>query len=236
MNVLVKRTSDHRRALLGKVHIGKKALGWNDEVYRDVIELQFGKRSAADLTDAQLVDLVEHLKTLGFKPAPAAGCQPFGTGQRRSGVKPTAQAARFVSKVRALWIAGHNLGLVENPSESALAAFVERQTGLASSAWLRDAKDAAKVIEALKAWLAREGKVAWAEHENPRACVVFAQWRRLGEAGVLRIANRHALDRWLTWKVSTCETCVENLTNEQLDDAQRRLGEWLRRELARSQR
>ncbi len=51
----------NRRKLLAKVHVLKKQQGLDDETYRDAIQGLFGVRSSADLSDDQLVKLIDHL-------------------------------------------------------------------------------------------------------------------------------------------------------------------------------
>lgn len=60
-------------------------------------------------------------------------------------------------KIRALWLELHAAGKVRNPSESALAAFVKRQTGRDALQWL-NGREASAVIEDMKKWLARPTK------------------------------------------------------------------------------
>lgn len=43
-----------RNALLAKVHIAKKALGMDDDAYRDFLNAQTGKRSAGLLNETEL--------------------------------------------------------------------------------------------------------------------------------------------------------------------------------------
>lgn len=179
-----------RRALYGKLQIARKALGLLDDgVWRDLLEGRYGKTSRTALSRAQLVDLVEYCKSQGFRPA-----KP-----KRAGKRPLAdgEAAR---KIRALWLTLWNLGVIREPSEEALAAFVKRVTGgkdrgVAALQWLRD-DQAMMVIEALKAWAARPvakggGGVDWSGFRTslgmayfPRYRVVEAQLRILADAGV----------------------------------------------------
>ena len=53
---------------LAAIHIGKKALGMDDESYRLLLSDMFGKRSAKDLTEAEQGELLERFKQLGFVP------------------------------------------------------------------------------------------------------------------------------------------------------------------------
>ncbi len=208
-----------RRAMIAKVKIGQKQLGWDDDFYRDVLEGRYGKRSATKLADAELVDLLEHMKASGFRPVPPRG--------KRRG---SARAPEMTAKINALWVSAWNVGVVRSPATEARAAFVKRLTGLDAPAWM-DGDHAAKVIEALKSWLTREAEVDWTVHSDPRVCVVLSQWHRLGRLGVLRNPRKAALDEWLMGKVSPCQTSIEQLDKHQLDAAQNRLGEWLRREI-----
>lgn len=134
----------HRRALISKVKIAQAQLGLDDATYRAVIGRLFrGKSSSTQLSDAQLGKLVDHFVSEGFKPS-----RP-----RRAGARPMAAGA-VARKVRALWITLHQAGGIDDPSEEALAAWVERTTGLAALQWV-DAAAGAKAIEGLKAMLRR---------------------------------------------------------------------------------
>jgi len=62
-------------------------------------------------------------------------------------------------KIRALWWTLYWLGALDRPSDEAIDAFVKRQTGKERIQFLGH-KEAFRVIEALKAWAAREG-VLW---------------------------------------------------------------------------
>jgi len=65
---------ESRRSLLAKVHIAAKALGLEDDAYRDMLEGLTGQRSAGKLTDKQLVLVVATLRQKGWvdeDPRPA---------------------------------------------------------------------------------------------------------------------------------------------------------------------
>jgi len=59
-----------RRALLAKVHIAKKELCLEDIDYRAILEYEFAKRSAADLTILELEYLLGYFRTKGWQPKP----------------------------------------------------------------------------------------------------------------------------------------------------------------------
>lgn len=134
---------------LAKLHIAKKQLGLDDDTWRDLLERETGKRSSKDMSDGERGRVLDVLKTKGFKPA---------SGSSRKGLE-----GKYAGKLQALWIAGWNLGLVKNRDDAALLAFVKRQTGIDHTRFLRYHDDATKAIEALKAWLARDGGVDWSE-------------------------------------------------------------------------
>jgi len=56
-----------RKAMLAKIHIAKTDLGLEDHVYRDVLEREFDKRSAAKLTLAQLDTLLGIFRAWGWQ-------------------------------------------------------------------------------------------------------------------------------------------------------------------------
>jgi phage gp16-like protein len=56
----------YRRAELGKIHIAKKALGLDDDCYRDVLWTVCRVRSAADLDSTGRFKLIKHFESLGW--------------------------------------------------------------------------------------------------------------------------------------------------------------------------
>lgn len=55
-----------RNARIATLHMGKKALSLDEDTYRDMLEQVTGKRSAKDMTDAELLKVIQHLDQLGF--------------------------------------------------------------------------------------------------------------------------------------------------------------------------
>jgi phage gp16-like protein len=127
---------------LKTIHVGQRQLGLADEDYRDLLERATGKRSSADMSERERGAVIEAMKLLGFKPAPAAGA--------RAKKAPKA----YVGKIYALWGELERLGALADPSPKGLCAFVHRQTGLDRAEWLGP-EQANKVTEGLKAWVAR---------------------------------------------------------------------------------
>lgn len=106
-------------------------------------------------------------------------------GAALSGGSAKGLQGKFAKKLQALWIAAWNLGLVRDRRDSALIAFVNRQTGLDHVRFLHHADDAKKAIEALKDWMRREAKVSygntigydWMKRDGAK--IAWAQWRLL---------------------------------------------------------
>ncbi|NJL09057.1 MAG: DUF1018 domain-containing protein [Methylacidiphilales bacterium] len=146
-------------------------------------------------------------------------------------------------KLRALWISAWNLGVVRDRTDAAMLAFVERQTRIQRTRFLRAAADARKAVEGLKAWISREGGVGWPASDDPlavRRAVIAAQWRRLVKLGAI---DHHGFgaDQALTSYIGTVArgssrlgTGLDDpsLTAEQLDKVIVALGRKLRKALA----
>ncbi len=211
-----------RRRTLAKLQIERKSRGLADEDdWRDFVERQTGERQLRHLDARGLQKVLEAV--LGQKA-------PASSSVRLSGP--------YAGKLRALWLSGWNLGVVRNKSDEALLAFVKRQTGLDHDRFLRDGRSAARVIEALKDMLARDGGVAWeGQEDNPRRAIVEAQWRRLARLHAIGFyvpgdSEDDALLRY-AGKVAGGKTAFNFFTEEDWDAVIRALGNKLRRELAR---
>lgn len=171
------RASQHRRALLAKVHIARKTLAMDEDDYRQGLLDNTGKMSAADCTEAELERVLVWLKSKGFRAIPKAGGKPAAQ-------HPVAR------KARALWISLYHLGVVHNPSEQALETLARKQTGCERLAWMRQGQGD-RLIEALKAmaeragWRQRglDGKPLHPVTLNSHLCeVILARLKELGVA------------------------------------------------------
>lgn len=136
---------DIRKRELAQIHVAKSQLGMDDETYRDMLWTVARVRSAADLDWAGRKKVLDHLKAKGFKIKP---------GKKIKTTRPLASDDQS-KMIRALWLELHDYGYVENPSEAALAAFVNRMTGVDALQWLKSTQ-ASKVIEELKRWRGRD--------------------------------------------------------------------------------
>lgn len=150
---------------IAMIHVLAKQAGMDEDCRRDMMQQVCGKRSARELTSSEAVAVIDRLKVSSTAPDIDG---PYG------------------KKLRALWISGWHLGVVHNRTDKAMLAFVERQTGIQRTRWLRAATDARKAVEALKLWLAREAGVKWPPGDDPlavRRAVIEAQQLRLAIFG-----------------------------------------------------
>jgi len=140
-----------RRARLAQIHLACKALGLDEDTYRDLVDRLTGCRSAGDLSLVQLDLVLAEFRRLGWKAAPPRGARP-------------ASGKAQVRMIRAIW---RDLSAyVSDPSEAALRAFCRRQTKTAAhpdgvdAPEFLDASQGNRVAEGLKAWLRREKATA----------------------------------------------------------------------------
>lgn len=155
------KPSSDRTRLIRLVQVGRRALGLDEETYRELLTQQTGKRSAAELTLQELDKVLVALKAAGFKPTakrPVKGA----ASQRLSPVSGALVRTGEIGVIRAVWITMHRHGLLRDGSETALNHYVERQTArinkgirVAEVAWLSEAL-AYRVLESLKNWHKRE--------------------------------------------------------------------------------
>lgn len=155
---------------LKAIHVARRQLGLDEDDYRAVLERVTGKRSCAVMSEVERRTVVKEFRRLSFIQSKASR-QPL--------------SGPYAKKLQALWLSAWNLGIVRNRDDKALIAFVERQTGISHVRWLREPKDAAKAIEALKSWIAREAGVVWPRSRDALAskCAVLAAQDRMLRAG-----------------------------------------------------
>ena len=137
---------DARQRLIRLIHVGKRELGLDDDVYRALLMGSVQKDSTSAMSVPELERVLERMKRSGFKVRVKASAQP------RPG-RPLAQYPE-ARKVRALWLFLHQLGAVKNPSEEALAAYVKRIAKVDALQWTNGNQTEA-LIETLKKWAMR---------------------------------------------------------------------------------
>ncbi|MBF0168772.1 MAG: regulatory protein GemA [Alphaproteobacteria bacterium] len=205
------------------IHAMKRELALAEESYRALVSKASNARtdSSASLAAPERARLLDDLRRLG------AGKKK---GHRRQDQQETSL------KLRALWISAHHLGIVRDPTESGLAAFVKRQCKVDDLRFLRPS-DSHAAIEAVKAWMEREGLVNWAAHPNPRICVVYAQWLRLRQLGAFTkvppAADGDALDKYVSKQIGPA-MAASQLTDDQADKVVVTLGAWVRSQVKKN--
>ena len=135
-------------AQIKAIHVLKTQSGISESEYRAHLEARFKVVSSKDLSFDQAGALMDDLRGLGGKAAARS------SASRASG--------KYAPVLQALWLAAYNLGVVENPDDAALLAFVRRQCKVDHDRFLADGAEAAKAIEAIKGWIGRECGVKWA--------------------------------------------------------------------------
>jgi len=127
------------QATLAKIHIAKKELAMDDDTYRALLMRVAEVSSSKDLTAASASKVLAEFARLGWKPK-----------AKKAVTRPPEDSAQL-KMIRGLWIELHQMGKVEDPSESALAAWCKRMMRVDAPQWLTKAQ-ASKLIEALKKW------------------------------------------------------------------------------------
>lgn len=139
--------------VLKTIHVACRDLGMDNDTRRDLQLLVTGKASLSAMTSAEQLAVLEALKAKGFKPS-------AGKASRTHRRPATRGDIRFC---HVLWGKLVKAGAVELPGAAGLNAFIRARF---EKAWgavpfdidgLRDWKQIATVIEALKAMCLRAG-------------------------------------------------------------------------------
>lgn len=165
---------------LAVIHTLKNNAKLDDDTYRDLLERETGARSATVLNMTQAGRVIDKLRDLAGDPGPRGAIAGLDSA--------------IGGKLRALWIAGYDLAIVRDRTDRAMLSFLQRQTGVSHTRFLKEPRDATSAIEALKDWLAREAKVVWPAGGDAIAskrAVLDAQWLRLIEIGDVRPLMPH---------------------------------------------
>lgn len=131
------------------IHAIKTKVRLDDGSYRAMLS-EYGAASSKDLTHAEADRFLGRLRLIPGAQTPV---------ERTASTLAKAEG-RYAKKLQAMWLALYNLSAVRDRRDTAMHAFLERQTKVPHTRFLRSAADAAKAVEALKDWLVREG-VRW---------------------------------------------------------------------------
>lgn len=137
--------SQERLRLIKLIHVARRDLeksGKMDEpTYRTMLQTAGGADSTAKMSVPALVRVLEQAKKAGFKVRSKVT-------DRRQDTSPEAR------KVRALWLFLHELQVVRDPAEAALASYVKRIAHVEDMHWA-DSQAMRRLIESMKKWAMR---------------------------------------------------------------------------------
>lgn len=138
--------------LLSQIHIAKKDLGMDDDMYRAAlvnatmvickrtsVVQRPGLSSSGEMNKAQRQQVLDHFKSLGWKNSRPA---------TRKGKQYTKATSR---KMIVLWKGLYKAGKVANQTNAAFEQWVANESGKQNPDWLT-AEEANTLIEQLKAW------------------------------------------------------------------------------------
>ena len=128
---------------IGVIKIAQAHLGISDDDYREMLQERYGVQSCTLLSFSQAGHLIDELKSKGFEFTGKCRDAKSCVSTRRAGDEPQDK------NIRATWLTLYDCGIIRDPAERAMLAFVKRITGKDALPWC-STQDKARVIEALK--------------------------------------------------------------------------------------
>lgn len=191
--------STDRLRLIKLIHVARRELereGRMDEpTYRTMLRTAGGADSTAKMGVPALMRVLEQAKKSGFKIRSKAV-------DRRQDTSPEAR------KVRALWLFLHELGVVKDPSERALATYVKRIAKVDDMHWAQG-EAMLSLIETLKKWAMRFLPAAVAALAREARILAAAQQLKTEQLAACQqahdlVAGEETFDRhWTAWEMLT---------------------------------
>ncbi|PHI35945.1 GemA protein [Pseudoalteromonas sp. GCY] len=144
--------------LIQLIHVGKTSLGWDEDLYRQVLVELTKKESCKGMNVGELNKVLSHMKDKGFK----VEAKKSGKGRNSPMTRDIAPEDKTpLDKLRQVWIAMSHRGYLRDGSEAALLNWSKSQAKRMNSniaierlEWLR-APMVHALIEQLKSWYAR---------------------------------------------------------------------------------
>jgi phage gp16-like protein len=202
-----------RNNLIKLIHIAKRDLALDDDMYHQALTGVTGKASCSSLDLQQLEAVLEHFKRRGWKPTPQK--------RKLSPTTKTKQGHDVLDKIRAVWIDMHKSGMTESGTEAALDRWVKRTTapmnkgkGIDRVEWLRGAREwlASKTLETLKQWQKRVSD-KWMS-EDLRAITIECERTGQSQADVTQqLLSAQAIMWWGLFKDMGIEESHQYCTN-----------------------
>jgi phage gp16-like protein len=149
--------------LLAKIHIAKKELGLDEETYRDALEGQTGKRSAAEMTNEQIAKCLRHFVSLGWIPYAKVSGDKVPKPKKYDDQKGDfySASAAIKRKIEAVW---HDI-YRGNEETKHLRQFLFNHFKVSDIRFL-DRRTAYDAVEALKAMHSRRQYAEGRKREN----------------------------------------------------------------------
>ncbi|UDF29817.1 UNVERIFIED_ORG: regulatory protein GemA [Roseateles sp. XES5] len=137
--------------LVGRIHAAAKLAGLDDDTRRAKLANIVGKASTKEMTEAEQRRVLQVFENEGY-----ASRKPARVDGR---TKKLPFDGKYVPKMRALWIALYNLGVIDDRRDSAIEAFaLGRQVpGLTDVRFIHRHVDGQSVVEGMKSMLTRAG-------------------------------------------------------------------------------
>ncbi len=137
--------------LKAKIHIAKKELGLTDEEYKAALFAATGKESSKDMDYSELVVVIKHFESKGWKPKPAPSRREKGKKRFENiGDRGTHMATeKQLNMLHAIWM---DSKAVRVKTEAALQKFLMRIVGVSDLRFVEkcDVGKIRRAIEALK--------------------------------------------------------------------------------------
>ncbi|CAM3168875.1 gp16 family protein [Moritella viscosa] len=140
----------NRNQLIKLIHVAKRKLALEDDVYRLILTRETNKQSCSHMSIGELESVLLAMKQAGFKP--------LSNGHKtavKKRLSPQSGQAKHgqIDKIRAIWITMYQHDIVKDRSETALDAYVRRVTSnqIDHVGWC-DSRRASQILESLKRW------------------------------------------------------------------------------------
>lgn len=192
---------------IAAIKIEQKKLGLDDDTYRLKLQHLTGKSSTTEMTEAERQKVLVSFR--GNQPKIAPMRHDGRDGKHRL-------SGKYLPKMRALWIACYNLGIIDDRRDSALEAFAmgRQLPDISDMRFVHKPEDAASVIEALKGMLSRSG-VIWKD-ASQRPDYEKSHGFRIARAQWAILSPKAARDFWAV----VTDIVNEDVTHRNFSDAE----------------
>lgn len=143
----------NRNSLIKLIHVAKRELTLEDDVYRMLLEAETNKTSCSKMSIKELEKVLAAMESKGFKRKVNSTKKPF---KKRLSPKSGKSKNTVIDKARSIWITMAQHGFVKDRSENALDKYTQRilkhqKDKVDCIAWC-DEWQAGRVVEVLKSW------------------------------------------------------------------------------------